>query len=74
MKQGTNITDYLNVFNTLMCQFISIGVKIEEEDKGIMLLRTLPKSWDDLVTTISYSLIDYLEFDSVVGALLFEEM
>lgn len=53
MKECTYIVDHLNVLNTLMCQFTSIGVKIKEEDKVVMLLCTLLKSWDHLVTTIS---------------------
>lgn len=70
MKEGTKIVDHLNVFNTLMCQFTSIGVKIEEEDKADMLFCTLPKTWDHLVTTISYSAVESLEFNSFVGALM----
>ena len=74
MKEGTNIVYHLNVFNTLMCQFTRIRVKIEEEDKAIMLLCTLPESWDHLVTIIIYSTTNSLEYHSVVGALLFEEV
>lgn len=74
MKQGTNIVDHLNVFNTLMCQFTSKGVKIKEEYKAVMLLCTLPKPWDHLITIVNYSARDSLEFDSVVGVLLYEEM
>ena len=48
-----------------MCQYTSIGVKIKEEDKEVMLMCTLPKSWDQLVTTISYRTTKYLEFDSI---------
>ena len=35
------IADYLNIFNTLMCQFTNIGVKNQEEDKKVMILSSL---------------------------------
>lgn len=44
MQEGTNIPDHLNVFNTLICQFINIGVEIEEEDKVVLLLHSLLES------------------------------
>ena len=44
-------------------------VKIQEEDKAITLLYSMPKSWDHFITSISLSIVDSLKFDSVVGAL-----
>jgi hypothetical protein len=49
-------------------------VKFEDEDKAISLLCSLSESWDNLVTSISFSSADVLDYDSVVGALLAEEM
>lgn len=60
MKEGTKIADHLNVFNTLLCQLTSIGVKMEEEDKAVTLLCSLPDSWDHIVTSISFSTTDVL--------------
>ena len=73
MKEGTSITDHLNVFNTLLVQLQSLDVKFDSEDKAITLLCSLPESWDHFVTSISFSTADILEFDDVVGALLSEE-
>jgi hypothetical protein len=74
MKEGTKIVDHLNTFNTLTCQLTSMDVKFEDEDKAVTLLCSLPESWDHLVTSISFSSIDVLDYDTVVGALLTEEM
>jgi hypothetical protein len=74
MKEGTTIVDHLNTFNTLIVQLTSMEVKFEDEDKAITLLCSLPESWDNLVTSISFSSTDVLDYDSVVGALLAEEM
>ena len=49
-------------------------VKIDDEDKAVNLLYTLPESWGQVVSSISLSTTDTLEFDNVVGALLFEEL
>jgi hypothetical protein len=74
MKQGTKVVDHLNTFNTLIVQFTIMEVKFKDEDKAITLLCSLPESWDNLVTSISFSSIDVLDYDFVVGALLVEEM
>jgi hypothetical protein len=74
MKEGTKVVDHLNTFNTLIIQLTSMEVKFEDEDKAITLLCLLPESWDNLVTSISFSSVDVLDYHSVVGALLAEEM
>jgi hypothetical protein len=51
-----------------------MDVKIDEEDKVVMFLCPSPKSWDHLVTSISFSTTDTLEYNYVVGALFFEEV
>ena len=42
MKEGTKIANHLNVFNTLIFQLSSMDVKIDDEDKAVNLLCTLP--------------------------------
>jgi hypothetical protein len=67
------IVDHLNVFNTLICQLNSMDVKLDDKDKEVTLLCSLPKAWDHLVTPIRFSTTKTLEFDTVVGALLSKE-
>eukprot|EP00253_Pinus_taeda_P027941 PITA_27941 len=73
MKEGTSITDHLDAFNILLVQLESIEVKFQLEDKAITLLCSLPESWDHIVTSISLSSSETLEFDDVVASLLSEE-
>ena len=47
---------------------------MKEEDKAITLLCSLPESWDHFVTSVSLSTLDSLKLESVVGALLSEEV
>ena len=70
----TRIAHHLNVFNTIIYQLSDMEVKMEEEDKAITLLCSLPKSWDHFVTSISLSIADTLSFESIVGAVLSEEV
>ena len=74
MKEGMKIANHLNAFNTLIFQLNSMDVKIDDEDKAINLLCTLPESWGQVVSSISLSTTDTLEIGNVVGALLSEEL
>jgi hypothetical protein len=74
MKEGTTIVDRLSTLNTLIVQLTSMELKFEDEDKANTLLCSLPKSWDNIVTSISFNSTYVLDYDSVVGALLAEEM
>jgi hypothetical protein len=74
MKEGTKIPDHLNVFNTLICQLSSMDVTYEDEDKAVTLLCSLLESWDHLVTTMWFISTYSIDYDIVVGDLLYEEM
>ena len=52
MGEGTNFLSHLNVLNGLITQLANLGVKIEDEDKAIVLINSLPSSYDTLATTI----------------------
>jgi len=49
-------------------------VKLGEEDKAVKLLCLFYESRDHLITSTSFSSKDFLDYDTVVGALLPEEM
>jgi len=74
MKDGIQIVDHLNVFNTLICQLSNMELKYEYEDKEVTLLCSLPESWDHLATSIRFSTIDTIVYDTVVEALSYREM
>jgi hypothetical protein len=74
IKEGATIVDHLNTFNTLIVKLTSMEFKFEDEDKAITLLCSFPESWDNIVTSISFSSTDILDYEFVVGALLAEEM
>ncbi|KAI8571313.1 hypothetical protein RHMOL_Rhmol01G0109800 [Rhododendron molle] len=72
MSEGANFNDHSDEFNRLLTELGVIGAKIEEEDKGILLLVSLPPSHEHLRTTLMYGK-DTLGLDEVVAALLSHE-
>ena len=54
MKEGTFILQHLNVFNKSLSDLLALEIKLEKEDKALMLLSSLPSSYDHLMTTIMY--------------------
>lgn len=54
MEEGWNLMDHMSMFNRCMYQLRKVDVKIEEEDKVILHLTSLPDSYENLVTTLLY--------------------
>ena len=52
MSEGSDIRDHINQFNKCITQLLSLEVKIDDEDQVIILLSSLPKSYETLVTTL----------------------
>jgi len=42
MKKGTTVLKYLNFLNKVISELLAIDVKIDEEDKALILLSSLP--------------------------------
>lgn len=73
MGDGGYVVEYLNAFNNIMTQLISIRVKMDEEDHSMALLCTLFDSWDNLVMAIE-SIVKKLVLDEIMVALLLDEV
>ena len=54
MKEGTAVLEYLNFFNKVINELLAVDVKIDEEDKTLILLSSLPESYNHIVTTMLY--------------------
>ncbi len=68
-----SISKHLNEFNKIICQLTSIGSKLEEEDKALILLSSLPSSYEHLMTTLLYG-NDSIDLEEVTITLLSNEM
>ena len=53
MKEDMPILQHLNAFNKILSNLLALGIKLEE-DKALLLLSSLPSSYDHLATTIMY--------------------
>ena len=56
MCTPSQVTKYLSIylFLTQLSDLLVLEVKLEEEDKALLLLSSLPSNYDHLATTIMY--------------------
>ena len=73
MKEGTTVLEHLNFFNKVISKLPAADVKIDEEDKALILLSSLPQSYDHIITTILYG-NETLILEEVTPTLLFNEI
>ncbi|KAK8931256.1 hypothetical protein KSP39_PZI016816 [Platanthera zijinensis] len=73
MQEGGNLQEHFNVFNGLLSQLHVVGSKVEEEDKTLLLLTSLPASYKHMVTTLLYGK-DTVGLEEVTSALLSSQM
>ena len=52
MVEGLALDQHINVFNHIISDLNRIDVKFEEEDMALIFLNSLPKFYDNLVTTL----------------------
>ncbi|KAK2979458.1 hypothetical protein RJ640_015087 [Escallonia rubra] len=69
MDEGSDLGDPISEFNQLVSQLSSIDVKLEEEDQTILLLSSLPKSYETLKTALLIGK-ETLLVDDVMSALM----
>lgn len=69
MREGSDLNDHINEFCRLTTQLLNIDVKLEEEDKALLLLSSLPESLSTLQTTLLVGK-STLSVDDVTSALL----
>ena len=75
-EEGSDLAEHINVFNQLIVDLEKVDVKIDEEDRAIILLCSLPGSYEHLVTTLTYGKEDVkvdVKVDGIVTALLGHE-
>ena len=55
MSKRMPMKDHIDAFNKIILDLKSINIKIEDEDRVIILLSSLPKSYESFVDTLLYS-------------------
>ena len=76
MSERGSIADHLNEFNTLTNQLSSVKVNFDDEVRALLILWSLPRSWNSLVMVVSNSVpgSGTLKFDDIVVVILSKEM
>ena len=76
MLEGGYVANHLNESSTITSQLSSVKVNFDDEVRDLLILFSLPKSWNGLVMAISNSVLrsNTLQFDDVVSVILSEEM
>ncbi|KAL9451112.1 hypothetical protein AB3S75_012792 [Citrus x aurantiifolia] len=72
MIEGTKIYDHLSVLNGIVTELEAIGVKIEDKDKALRLLWSLPTSYKHLLHTLMYGK-ETMDLEEVTSTPLLEE-
>ncbi len=75
MNEGASVAQHLNELNTVTTQLSSVEIEFDEEVRALILLSSLPESWNATVTAVSSSSgSNKLKFDDVRDLVLSEEI
>ncbi|CAO2836233.1 unnamed protein product [Amaranthus hypochondriacus] len=75
MSEGGSVAQHLNELNSVTTQLSSVEIKFDDEVLALILLSSLPDSWNATVTTVSSSSgSNKLKFDDVRDLVLSEEI
>src|SRR4051812_4922521 len=73
MDEGTLMKQHLDVFNSIIMDLGNINIKVESEDQALIVLCSLPASYETFVDTLLYEK-DTISLDDVSGALKSKEL
>lgn len=54
MKDGTTLKDHVDEFNKLILDLENVNIVLEDEDRALILLSSLPDSYEHFVDTLFY--------------------
>ncbi|GFZ19218.1 hypothetical protein Acr_27g0009570 [Actinidia rufa] len=69
-KQGTSMNEHLNSFNKILADLQNLDVEIDDEDKALLLLNSLPETYEHLTTTLLYENRVQMHLQQGVGRVL----
>ena len=53
MSEGESVARHINELNMITSQLSSVDINFEDEIKALILMSSLPESWDTVVAAIS---------------------
>ncbi|KAE8721509.1 hypothetical protein F3Y22_tig00015910pilonHSYRG00102 [Hibiscus syriacus] len=69
MQDDHDLAQHVNVFNQIVSDLARLDVKIEDEDRAMILLCSLPPSYEHMVTTLTYGK-ETINVEEITAALL----
>ncbi|KAE8683204.1 hypothetical protein F3Y22_tig00111213pilonHSYRG00462 [Hibiscus syriacus] len=69
MQDDPDLAQHVNVFNQIISDLARLDVKIEDEDRAMILLCSLPPSYEHMVTTLTYGK-ETINVEEITAALL----
>ncbi|KAL4284128.1 hypothetical protein GQ457_16G027410 [Hibiscus cannabinus] len=72
MDEGSRISDHLSALNHIFTELETIGVKIDDEDKALRLILSLPTSYEHMKPILMYGK-ETLDFAEIASKLISEE-
>lgn len=75
MKEGGSVANHINDFNMIVSQLSSVEINFDDEVKALILMSSLPDSWDSVVVAISSSRgSEKVKFDEIRDIILSESI
>ncbi|KAL8492683.1 hypothetical protein ACS0TY_024031 [Phlomoides rotata] len=68
MSEDKDLNEQLNTFNRYIDDLEDLDVKLEDDDKALMLLNALPKSLDNFKDSVLFGNQDGVSYDGVLAA------
>ncbi|KAL8511639.1 hypothetical protein ACS0TY_018155 [Phlomoides rotata] len=68
MFEDKGLSDQLDTFNNYIDDIEDLDVKLEDDDKALMLLNALPRSLDNFKDAVLFGRQDEVSYDSVLAA------
>ncbi|KAL4273137.1 hypothetical protein GQ457_13G011320 [Hibiscus cannabinus] len=72
MDEGSRISDHLSALNHIATELETIGVKIDDEDKAMRLILSLPTSYEHMKPILMYGK-ETMDFAEIASKLISEE-
>ncbi|KAE8681319.1 hypothetical protein F3Y22_tig00111330pilonHSYRG00089 [Hibiscus syriacus] len=69
IQEDHDLAQHVNVFNQIVSDLARLDVKIEDEDRAMILLCSLPSSYEHMVTTLTYGK-ETINVEEITAALL----
>ena len=72
MKESDSVQTHLNEYESLSSQISAQGTAIEDELRAMLLMSSLPSSWETFVTTVCNASTTAVKYSEVTSAILTE--